>query len=126
MKKKLFIGTSLLMLLFTISTARVALADPTNNPNTFTATLQCGSGTVTFVVLPAGSPTLLDLNSTGGFHLTQVDFTIVETGATGTVPYGAGNGQANGIQDDLVTCSVTEVRDGLTFEFDLTGFFTPQ
>lgn len=102
------------------------MADATNNPNTFTATLQCGSGTVTFVVLPAGSPTLLDLNSTGGFHLTQVDFTIVETGATGTVPYGAGNGQANGIQDALVTCYVTEVRDGLTFEFELTGFFTPQ
>lgn len=125
MKKKLFIGTFLLMLLFTLSTASVALADPTNNPNTFTATLQCGSGTVTFVVLPAGSPTLLDLNSTDGFHLTQVDFTIVETGQTGTVPYGAGHGQAQGLQDDLTTCFVTEVRDGLTFEFALTGFFTP-
>jgi hypothetical protein len=126
MKKRLFIGTFLLMLLLAMSTARAALADPTGNPNTFTATLQCGSGTVTFVVLPAASPTLLDLNSSGGFHLTQVDFTIVETGVSGTVPYGAGNGQANGVQDDLVTCFVTEIRDGLTFEFALTGFFTPQ
>jgi len=125
MKKKIFIVAFLLVLLLTISTAHVALADSTNNPNTFTATLQCGSGIVTFVVLPAGAPTLLDLNSTGGFQLTQVDFTIVETGQTGTVPYGAGHGQAQGLQDDLTTCFVTEVRGGLTFEFALTGFFTP-
>ena len=119
----LFIGILLLVLLFALPT--IVAADATNNPNTFTATLQCGEGTVTIVALPAGSPTLLDVNSTGGFHLTQVDFTIVETGQTGTVPYGAGNGQAQGLQDDLTTCFVTEVRDGLTFEFALTGFFTP-
>ena len=119
----LLIGILLLVLFFALPT--IVAADATNNPNTFTATLQCGDGTVTFVVMPAGSPTLLDLNSTGGFHLTQVDFTIVETGQTGTVPYGAGNGQAQGLQGDLTTCFVTEVRDGLTFEFALTGFFTP-
>ena len=119
----LFIGILLLAVLFALPTT--VSADATNNPNTFTATLQCGEGTVTFVVFPAGSPTLLDLNSTDGFHLTQVDFTIVETGQTGTVPYGAGHGQAQGLQDDLTTCFVTEVRDGLTFEFALTGFFTP-
>lgn len=119
----LFIGILLLVVLFALPT--IVEADATNNPNTFTATLQCGDGTVTFVVMPAGSPTLLDLNSTGGFHLTQVDFTIVETGQSGTVPYGAGHGQAHGLQGDLTTCFVTEVRDGLTFEFALTGFFTP-
>ena len=84
---------------------------------------------LTFVVLPAGSPTLQDVNSTGGFRLTQVDFTIVDgpnAGQTGTVPYGAGNGQAKGLQDDLITCYVTEVRDGDTFEFELTGFFVPR
>jgi hypothetical protein len=125
-KWKLFAGILLVMLLFALSTGPTALADPINNPNTFIGTLQCGSETVTFVVLPAASPTLLDVESTGGFRLTQVDFTIVETGDTGTVPYGAGNGQSRGLQDDLVTCSTTEIRDGLTWVFTLTGFFVPR
>ena len=125
-ERKLVVGILLVVLLLTISTVPVALADPVSNPNTFIATLQCGPGTVTFVVSPSNSPTLSDLDSTGGFRLTQVDFTIIETGATGSVPYGAGHGEAVGLQDNLTTCFVTEVRDGLTFEFELTGFVVPR
>ena len=130
-KWKFFIGILPIVLLFILSMVSVALADPENNPNVFTATLECGEEAVllTFVVLPSGSPTLQDVDSTGGFRLTQVDFTIVagpDSGVTGTVPYGAGNGQSRGLQDDLITCYVTEVRDGNTFEFELTGFFVPR
>ena len=129
-KWKLFAGILLVMLLFILATGPAVLADPINNPNTFIGTLECGSETVTFVVLPSNSPTLLDVESTGGFRLTQVDFYVVETEFSGTVPYGAGHGKSKGLQDDLVTCSTTEVRDGpdgpLTWEFTLTGFFVPR
>lgn len=123
---KLLIALSLVVVVLTLATGRVARADPSNNPNVFAVTYQCGTEAVTFIGV-VSSAVFLDVNSNRNFIVTRVDFTPVGGTDTETLFFAPGHGRARGIQGDLVTCTTRFLWfDGVTYDFVLTGFFTPR
>ena len=119
-----------------LTSVRPAHADPTHNPNVSTFTLQCGDATLTVGSPTDSSAVALALND----HRVVVASVITErfvdpvtrqdVAPPRTFTYGPGHGHANGLQEELTTCTQSVIFDDpdlgtVELLFSFRVFFTP-
>ena len=107
-----------------------ASADPIGSHKAIVTSMSCGGEEVVFVIrLESGTVTAHEVGTTGLFVVTHFSVEIVDS-ATGEVvlsfngPVGEGNKE--GLQEDLVTCTTTFEADGLVHHDTVEGFFVPR
>ena len=111
----------------------------TKNPNATTVVLDCGAaGQITTVTPSTATPISLNLGSNTVLVTTSAVYTVRDAITneilltTQTIAYGAGHGQAAGIQGNLITCTsqpifTTDPQLGpISFTILLTGFTVPK
>ena len=101
----------LLLVFLCASTSLNAQSGLLNSPNAHTFVFDCGAvGQFTTITPSRPTPALLDVSSGSVFLIASatsifVDPSTGQTVFTITEPYGAGHGNASGIQGDLITCT---------------------
>ena len=123
-----------------VSTSGVgmALADPINNPLAVHFALTCGGQEFTVVSANEATATVHIVGETDMLVATEatlvITFTDPQTGETVTdsltAIFGAGNGEAEGLQGNLTTCTHTLIVEDsdvgpVTFELTATFLMTP-
>ncbi len=114
----------------------MASADPVNSKKAPIVTFDCGGEQVTVTFLLNPSVVFNVVDTTGSFVLTRAEgtatFTDPETGEVVQEDFVfRGEGQKEGLQDSLTTCTTTitfqdPVVGPVTVDFTFTGFFTPR
>lgn len=129
-----FVVAIAVVAVMSISGVGLALADPISNPLAVHFALTCGGQE--FIVVSANEPTatIHIVGETSMLVVTEATltttFTDPQTGETVTdsltVIFGAGHGEAEGLQGSLTTCTHTLVVEDPVVgpvTFDLTGTF---
>ncbi len=117
--------------------AGVAFADPINSKKAPIATFDCGGEQVTVTFLLNPSVVFNVVDTTGNFVLTRGEGTatftdpVTEEVVQEDFDFRVGQGQREGLQDSLTTCTTTitfedPVVGPVTVDFTFTGFFTPR
>lgn len=110
-----FVVAVMMVVALAIASIGPALADPINNPLAFHFTLTCGGQEFTVVSANEPTATVRIVGETNMLVATEATvvttFTDPQTGETitdsHTTIFGAGNGEAEGLQGSLTTCTHT-------------------
>ncbi|MFN8456592.1 MAG: hypothetical protein U0401_18310 [Anaerolineae bacterium] len=114
-----FVFTIMMVAVLAMANIGLALADPINNPHAVHFVLTCDGQEFTVVSANEPTPTIHIVGETNTLIATEATlnttFTDPQTGETitdsFTKVFGAGHGQAQGLQKRLITCTNTIIVD---------------
>lgn len=133
-----FVSAIVMVAVLAVANIGPALADPIKNPNAVHFALTCGGQEFTVVSANEPTATIHIVGETKVLVATEATlittFTDPQTGETITDSFtqifGAGHGQAQGLQENLITCTHTLVVEDpdvgpVTFDLIATFMKTP-